>query len=52
MYQKVILSSIDKYGRQILHPQFCEYFPTNADEEDFDEEEYPVEIEKALEEAF
>ena len=47
-----VSTKVWKCGRLILHPRFCEYFPKDADEEDFDEEEYPVEIEKAMEEAF
>ena len=49
---KVFEAEPSVFCNQDKHPQFCKYFAKDTDKEDFDEEEYPAEIEKAMEEAF
>ena len=49
---KVFEAEPSVFCNQDKHPQFCKYFAKDTDKEDFDEKEYPAEIEKAMEEAF
>ena len=49
---KVFEAEPTVFCNQDRNPQFCKYFARDADKDDFDEEDYPVAIEKAMEEAF